>query len=87
VRVNAEVHRTNPFIIDDGSGKAHVKSSCAFKEFDKVRVIGYVSFNENENLLEIEPIAVHGMNEFDFDLYRKMQLVKKRLNDSYRNGK
>ena len=82
VRVNAQVYRTNPFIIDDGSGKAFVKSPCAFKELDKIRIIGFVFFNENRNIPEIEPITIHNMNEFDYDLYSQMQQIRNQISAS-----
>lgn len=80
VSVNAEVSKTNPFMIDDGSGKALVNSSCTFKEGDKIRVIGCLSVKENGDLPEIDPIAIQEMNKFDFDLYNEMQQIKSQLN-------
>jgi hypothetical protein len=87
VRVNAQVYKTDPFIIEDGSGKALVKSACNFKELDKIRIIGFVFFNKNGDMPEIEPIAIQGMNEFDYDLYSEMQQIRNQVGAGLRHGK
>jgi hypothetical protein len=87
VRINAKVFKTNPFIIDDGSGKALVKSPCVFKESDKIRVTGHVFFKKNGNMPEIEPIAIQDMNKFDYSLYDEMQKIRRKLAAKERDGK
>jgi hypothetical protein len=87
VEVYAQVAEKEPFIIDDGSGRALVNCICSFGKGDLIRVIGRVTIREGSTMPEIDPFVIRDVSKLDLDLYNELKDLKRRVIIEGRHGK
>ena len=87
VEVYAHVAEKEPFIIDDGGGRALVNCVCSFGVGDLIRVIGRVTIKEGSTMPEIDPMVIRDASKLDLGLYNELKDLKSRVIIERRHGK